>query len=179
MADPSLTRIAGKYGYVIVVNSQDVDIKVPFTSWTAKIKRTFDDVTSSLTYCPRTRISYEASVPVVMSMTVDVAGRFRRCETSRTAVDLMFNSAGHPFLAQIGFSPLDPYMAFHGFIENLEVTVPAEGIIDFTCLMRSFGFIQDLSMIPCGENPPNDPTYPGTPESSGSSWSDYPSPGTP
>jgi hypothetical protein len=155
--------------------------QVYFTSWTAKIKRTFDDVTSSLCYNPRTAITYTASVPVAISMTVDVAGRFRLCETSRGVVDLMFNSARRPFYAYIGFTPLDPYMQFWAFMEDLEVTTPVEGIVDLTCVMRSFGMIKDVTMIQCGEDPPPDPNYPGYPggPTSGPPSPDYPSPGTP
>lgn len=176
MANPAIERMSGKFGYVILVNSRDIPEKVHFTSWNAKIKRTFDDVTSSLCYHPRTGITYTASVPVAMSMTVNVSGRFHRCLTSRSAVDLMFNSSRHPFFAVIGFTPLDPYMEFYGFMEDMEATCPAEGIVDFTCMMRSFGYIKDLTMIGCGETPPVDPTYPGYPSDSSS---DYPSPGTP
>lgn len=179
MANPAIERMSGKFGYVIVVNSRDIPEKVHFTSWSAKIKRTFDDVTSSLCYDPDTATTYTASVPVTMSMTVDVAGRFRRCETSRGVVDLMFNGSRHPFVTQLGFTPLDPYMEFHGFMENLEATCPAEDVVGFTCTMRSFGYIQDLTMISCGEMPRPVRNYPGYPEPAGPPPPDYPSPGTP
>jgi hypothetical protein len=173
-------RIAGKYGYVFVASNRGLYEKVHFTSWTAKIKRTFDDVTSTVCYHPRNGIVYAAAIPVATSMTVEVAGRFRRCETSKAVVDMMFNSSFQPFIAEIGFSPLDPYMGFHAFIEDLEVTVPIEGIVDFTCMLRSFGAIEDLTMIGCGEIPPVDPDYPGYPNDPPPYPSPgYPSPGTP
>lgn len=180
MANPAIDRITGKYGYVVVSNSRDVDVNVYFTSWTAKIKRTFDDVTSTLCYNAINGLTYAAAVPVVASMTVDVAGRFRLCETSRGVVDLMFHSARRPFKAEIGFSPLDPYMQFLAYMEDLEVSTPAEGVVGFTCVMRSFGNIRNLTPIMCGEAPDPVLNYPGYPDSSpGPPSPGYPSPGTP
>lgn len=176
MPNPAVDRISGKSGYVVVKNSRGFVENVRFTSWTAKIKRTFDDVTSTFLYNPRTAITHTAAVPVATSMTVDVAGRFRFCETSKTVVDLMFNSARVPSKVQLGFSPLDPYVEFWAFMEELVLTGPVEGIVDFTCVMRSFGLVRDLTPIICGEDPPVDPNYPGYPDSTSP---DYPSPGNP
>lgn len=156
MAAPQLFRIAGKFGYVVVANRFGDELAdVPFTSWSARLTRTFEDVTTSHCFSPDDYLTYTASIPLTLSMTVDVAGRFHRCNTDRNVIDAMY-SARYPFETHLGFTPRDPYVVFDAFAEGLEMRVDAEGIVNFTCTLRSFGVVGDASTQGCSGGLPFD-----------------------
>lgn len=142
-------RVVGSSGYFRASPVQDGNAdmartKIPFVYWSASAIRTFQDETATQNYAKGPGIVFCDSNIATMSMMVDVRGRFRRSSTPATLIREMFGDL--PFYAELGFTETDPYVSFSAWIENLEMRVPAEDVVDFSCTLRSRGEIVNLAV---------------------------------
>lgn len=138
-------RRTGKQGR-FVLSDAEADLKgaIPFTSWELDVTRTFQDRTSTTQYSATYETIFPAWVPVSTSGAAHVKGRYRTSSTPAFLVAELFQN-DRPVRVQFDIGPNDPYMDFYAWIEKLVMTVEAEGIVNFSCDLRSEGEITELS----------------------------------
>lgn len=143
--NPVKTRLSGNNGYFYVYDRiAGNKTKVPFYKWEATTTINFVDRTNTEHYSSSSDLVFRSSIPVSHHLTASIHGRYRVDNTPDNVVAQLFIGQ-EPFRVELGFSDLYPYVDIYAWIENFIAQVNTDGIVDFSCTIRSEGEVNDLT----------------------------------